>query len=269
MPDITLTLTGGGEPLQVSVPAGATLTLAGLLQQLAPGRTCAGCLAGTHPCPMLFHDEAAFDQSGFLQAKLRSAAGETSPFGESEYYTGVLPHQAESPQLRRALDEATMRLVYPYPCWPLCPSLQRLERGLRERELAFFRLYLARARRAYLQSDAVNDEGLAEDEALLGSAGQQGVSAPGRLGRVGARWLAQLSAPALLPGMVTEGGEQPEGAFTAVVERVGHIFALAGDGPPEWIGKGDWRYHRIEFDDPETFDMDALLAALTAGPGSA
>ena len=157
-----------------------------------------------------------------------------------------------------------MRLVYPYPCWGLCPTVQALEAGLTEPELDFGRLFLARVRRSYLQSDAVSDEAVAADEALLHAALTVGDGARHALGRLGQRWRDLLAVPALLP-LVPVASDAPPCSFVTAAGGALHAIDVNGRGgerPADWLRRDGWRYHAITIASPDTFNMDEFLATL-------
>lgn len=218
---------------------------------------CQRCLQGAEPCPLFLHDEAAFDTHGFLQAALPGDEDAVQP------YTGVMPLQAESPNLRRALAESTMRLLYPYPCWPLCDTLQIIEEPLTEPQVAFFRSYLHRLRKAYLATDPVTDAALAEDEALVATARSGGLGGRQAAAQLSGHWLSRLPLAAALPNVWVPSAEAVCVDFALAHNGLCHAIQVgdaADPGLAAAVETAGWRLHRWPAGATPD-DMDKVLRA--------
>lgn len=250
-----LTLLFGGKSREAAFRATAagTLTLRDLVvvDGLA-ARRCARCLAGAEPCPLFVHDDAAFDAYGFLQAALPGDADALL-----QPYTGVLPQRRESPQLRQALEGSALRCLYPYPCWPLCDTLQRLEDGLSEAAVGVLRSYQGRVRRAYLLA-AADDP--AHDEDAVRAARAAGLDARAAVARVTAAWLSKLPLPVMVPRAWPPEGAAP--VDLAVVQGgVVHALVLTPEAASAAAAAhaAGWRVHQVSATAVTPAVMDELL----------
>lgn len=219
---------------------------------------CGRCLAGTEPCPLFVHDEAAFDPHGFLQAALPGDEQAVQP------YTGVMPLHAESPNLRRALAESTMRLLYPYPCWPLCDTLQIIEEPLTEGQVAFFRSYLHRLRKAYLATDPVTDAALAADEALVAAARSRGLNGRQAVAQLSGHWLSRLPLAVVLSNVWVPGAAVLCVDFALAQSGRCHAIQLgdaAAAGLAAAVQAAGWQLHQWSPVGATPDDVDKLLQA--------
>ncbi len=238
-------------------PSGSTLTLADLVTQHRLGAVrCQRCVQGSEPCPLFLHDEAAFDHYGFLQATLPGDDDARQP------YTGVTPLQAESPGLRRALAESAMRLLYPYPCWPLCDTLQILEEPLSDRQVTFLRSSMNRLRKAYLATDPVSEAAIAEDEGLVHAARSQGLDGRQSMARVSGHWLLRLPLAVVVPQVWVPGTAL---SVDFALVHQGQCHAIHLETPSAELAAAaeaaGWRLHWWQHAGAAPEQMESLLQA--------
>lgn len=237
--------------------SGSTLTLTDLVAQHRLGAVrCQRCVQGVEPCPLFVHDEAAFDPYGFLQATLSGDDDAIQP------YTGVMPLQAESPGLRKGLAESAMRLLYPYPCWPLCDTLQILEQSLPDQQVTFLRSFMNRLRKAYLATDPVSEAAVAEDEKLVDTARSQGLDGRQSVARVSGNWLLGLPLAVVLP-QVWAPGTSLSVDFALVYQGRCHAIHLQAPGAElaAAAAAAGWRLHWWQHAGAAPEQMETLLQA--------